>query len=297
MRAIPEFRYQTNGNWYKGNTHMHSLASDGRKNIEELALIYENGNYDFLCLTDHWVASNINQRNSTNDLLWFNGIELDGQDDNGSAYHIVCLGIFSEIDPEMGFLAALESVRKQNAFTILAHPFWTGNTLDDALRHGFDAVEIYNLACHWLNGKGDGLVYWNRMLSKNPDTLAIASDDSQFLTEPPIWNRGWVMVNAEEKSHEAILAALRYGNYYSSCGPEIVSLESHANTVTVTTSPVQFIRLVGPRSSGDRIGSFEGEPVTSATFELPTDWGYVYIEIEDHKQRRAWTNNLFRYTE
>ncbi|MCJ7621987.1 MAG: hypothetical protein MUO76_00680, partial [Anaerolineaceae bacterium] len=239
--------------------------------------------------------SSVKQKNSTNDLLWFNGIELDGRDDLGSAYHIVCLGSFGEMDPEIGLLAALESLRKQNAFVILAHPFWMGNTMDDVLRYDFDAVEIYNHACRWLNGKGDGTVYWNRMLGKKPNMLAIASDDSHFLTEPPVWNGGWVMVNAAEKSHEAILCALRSGNYYSSCGPEIISLEKHANTVTVNTSPVQFVRLVGPGSSGDRMGSFEGEPITSATFELPTDWGYVFIEIEDCNQQRAWTNNLFRY--
>ncbi|MCJ7625623.1 MAG: hypothetical protein MUO76_19190, partial [Anaerolineaceae bacterium] len=138
-----EFRYQTDGSWYKGNTHMHSLASDGGKTIEELALVYKNAGYDFLCLTDHWVPSSVKQKNSTNDLLWFNGIELDGRDDLGSAYHIVCLGTFGEMDPEIGLLAALESLRKQNAFLILAHPFWMGNTMDDVLRYDFDAVEIY----------------------------------------------------------------------------------------------------------------------------------------------------------
>lgn len=132
------------------------------------------------------------------------------------------------------------------------------------------------------------------MLQKNPNTLAIACDDVHFQFDPPVWNGGWVMVNAEEKSHEAILAALRCGNYHSSCGPEIVSLENHANTVTVNTSPVQFIRLVGPRGSGDRMGSFKGEPITSAMFELLTNWRYAYIEIKDRNQRRAWTNNLFR---
>ena len=26
---------------------------------------------------------------------------------------------------------------------------------------------------------------------------------------------------------------------------------------------------------------------------LPDDWRYVYLEIEDERGRRAWTNNLF----
>ena len=32
---------------------------------------------------------------------------------------------------------------------------------------------------------------------------------------------------------------------------------------------------------------------TKATFEVPDDWGYAYIELEDYMGRRAWTNPLF----
>ena len=30
-------RYTLTGNWYKGNTHLHSTASDGGKTVDELA--------------------------------------------------------------------------------------------------------------------------------------------------------------------------------------------------------------------------------------------------------------------
>ena len=32
---------------------------------------------------------------------------------------------------------------------------------------------------------------------------------------------------------------------------------------------------------------------TEATFDIPKDWSYHYIEIEDEAGRRAWTNALF----
>ena len=57
---------------------------------------------------------------------------------------------------------------------------------------------------------------------------------------------------------------------------------------------MRFVRLVGPGYLGGRSGSFEGEELGGATLELPSDWGYVYIEIEDSRGRRAWTNTLFR---
>ena len=63
--------------------------------------------------------------------------------------------------------------------------------------------------------------------------------------------------------------------------------------MTVRTLPVQFARLAGPGSSGKRIGSFDGERRTEATFEIVPDWPYAYLEVEDACGRRAWTNNLF----
>ena len=32
----------------------------------------------------------------------------------------------------------------------------------------------------------------------------------------------------------------------------------------------------------------------SATFEVPDDWDYVYLEVEDDEGRVAWTNPLFK---
>jgi hypothetical protein len=62
--------------------------------------------------------------------------------------------------------------------------------------------------------------------------------------------------------------------------------------VTVKTSPVRFARLVGPRWCGQRYGAFQGKLLAEATFSLPADWPYAYIEIEDAHGRRAWTNTL-----
>ena len=55
--GVGAFRYDTSGNWYKGNTHIHSITSDGGKDSVELAAMYADAGYDFLFRTDHWVAS------------------------------------------------------------------------------------------------------------------------------------------------------------------------------------------------------------------------------------------------
>lgn len=290
------FRYDPSGRWFKGNTHLHSTASDGGKTFAEIAALYHSANYDFLFRTDHWVASAAADDPQEYPLLWIDGIELDGKDATGAYFHVVCLGKVAGIRREDGFGAALISAREQGALAILAHPHWCGNTLDDAVRWRFDGVEVYNHVCHWLNGKSGGLIHWDAALMANPNTLGFAVDDAHLRPEHPGWNGGWIMANAAECTAPAILAAIRSGNYYSTCGPEIHSIAFADGEVWLETSPIQFARLVGPASNGKRLGSFGGELLTSVSFTVPENWRYAYIEIEDTQGRRAWTNPLFAPT-
>jgi hypothetical protein len=287
------FRYNTTGQWFKGNTHIHSTASDGGRTFSELAELYAAAGYDFLFRTDHWVASDTGNDSGSFPLLWLDGIELDGTDRTGANFHVVCLGRVEGICRNDGLEAGLRSAREQGAITILAHPHWCGNSLDDCLRWKFDGVEVYNHVCHWLNGKSGGLVHWDAALMQQPCTLAFAVDDAHLRPEHPGWNGGWIMVNAPERTPEAILNAIRRGNFCSSCGPEFHSIALDEGQLLVETSPVQFARLVGPRWNGMRLGSFDAAPIQTIRFPIPCEWEYAYLEVQDTEGRRAWTNALF----
>lgn len=289
---VGRFRYDAGGRWYKGNTHIHTTRSDGGMTYAQVTELYAAAGYDFLVAADHWVVSDVAREPETAGLLWLDGVELDGRDETGALYHVVCLGKVTGIVREMGFGPALEAARQQGALLILAHPQWTGNTFDDALRWPFDGVEVYNHVCRWLNGKGEAGAYWNAMLRRRPNTLTFAVDDAHLRPEHPGWNGGWIMVNAAERTPEQIVSAIRRGNYYASTGPQIHAIRWDGRQVEVETSAVQFIRLVGPAYLGQRLGSFDGRRLTGARFTLPTEWSYVYLEIEDEQGRRAWTNTL-----
>lgn len=290
----PAFRYTAHGHWLKGNTHIHSTASDGGKTFVELAAMYAGAGYDFLFRTDHWVLSDVAADPQPYPLLWLDGVELDGKDRRGAYFHVVCLGQVRDVHRNMGFEPALKAARQQGALLVLAHPYWTGNSLDDARRWGFDAVEVYNHVCHWLNGKSHGGVHWHALLKRQRATLGLAVDDAHTRPEHPGWNGGWIRVRATERTREAIMTAIHQGDFYSSCGPEFHAIEQQGDQIRIRTSPVRFIRLVGPDSQGERQGSFEGEgQVTEAAFPAPRDWRYAYLEIEDTQGRRAWTNTLY----
>lgn len=288
---MPTFRYRKDIPWFKGNAHLHSTASDGGKTIDELTRMYAAQGYHFIFLTDHWVASHVD--GTVAPLLLLDGVELHGDDETGAPFHVVALGSFQGLTREMGFVAAMEAVREQGGLLILAHPMWMGNSFDDALRHRFDGVEIHNYVCHWLNGKGNGHAYWNAMLARDPATLGFAVDDAHITPAHPGWNGAWIVVQAPACERGPIVDAIRAGRFYSSCGPAFHAIEWDGREVHVRTSPVQFIRLVGPAHLGKRVGSFDGATVEAAAFEVPGDWAYAYLEIEDAQGHRAWTNALF----
>ena len=290
---MPTFRYPPDGHWYKGNTHVHSTASDGGKTFPELASLYRAAGFDFLFRTDHWVASSVADDRETYPLLWLDGVELDGRDRSGAGFHVVALGAFTGVRREMGLEEAMRAARAQGGLLILAHPQWMGNSFADARRWQFDGVEVYNHVCHFLNGKGDGAAYWNAMLENNPNTLALAVDDAHIKPGDPGPGGGWIVVNTPRCASEDILAALRGGLYYSSCGPAIDSITWDGEIVVLICSPVRFVRLVGPAWRGMRCGSFDGGLLNEAAFRLPPDWEYAYLELEDDQGRRAWTNPLF----
>lgn len=261
--------------------------------MQELAAMYHSAAYDFLFRTDHWVLSDVESDPESYPLLWLDGVELHGADDSGANYHVVCLGRLTGIRREDGFEAGLRSAMEQGAMIILAHPHWMSNSMADVLRWPFDAVEVYNHVCQWINGKGSGLAHWDAALMHNPNTLGLAVDDAHMTPRHPGWNGGWIMVNAAGCAPAEITSGIRSGNFYSSCGPELQSIRFDGEQVHVETSPVKFVRLAGPRGNGERLGGLGDALMEKASFAIPDDWRYVYLEVEDAYGRRAWTNSLF----
>src|SRR6187397_2074091 len=50
--------------WYKGNTHTHSLNSDGDSTPDEVVRWYREHGYDFLVLTDHNFVTEVDGLNA-----------------------------------------------------------------------------------------------------------------------------------------------------------------------------------------------------------------------------------------
>jgi hypothetical protein len=284
------FKYDTTGNWYKGNLHLHTIKSDGFLTDEEVIKCYAEEGYDFIAITDHWKIYQQNGHGSTSPLLVLEGVELDGYDEQGANLHVLAIGVSNGFSLQKNFNSSLYAAREQGALLIWAHPHWTGNTVPEGMRHKFHGIEIYNHTSQCEIGKGYATTYWDTLLENKPNLLGFAVDDAHFTPGEPFWKGGWVMVNAPKCTKEAILESLFNGNFYSTQGPMFESIQLNGNKIFVSTSPVKYIRLIGPKSLGKWIAS-KGNGIRE--FEIPSDWTYARLEIEDENGKRAWSNSLF----
>lgn len=69
-KMLPE-----HGNWYKGNLHSHTTASDGRLTPAEAVLYYKKNGYSFMCLSEHDLYTDRRGTFDTEDFILLPGLE------------------------------------------------------------------------------------------------------------------------------------------------------------------------------------------------------------------------------
>ena len=297
------------GRFWRGNLHTHSTLSDGVLSPEEVCRRYRDEGYDFLSLTDHFVGEcgypiADTRAFRTNSFTTIPGAELhSGAMGNGELWHVLAVGLpetfapsntpsFEPVpDQETGPEIARRAVAA-GAFVAVAHPQWSGLTLDDArtLAPVAHAVEAYNHGCAVGCDRPDGFHVLDLLLSEGFRLNLCATDDAHF-SEPDHFG-GWVMVRAEENQPEALLAALKAGAYYSSQGPEIRGVEVAADAVHVRCSACASVIVQG---RGTAARAVHGESLTRASVprERFADSPWLRVTVVDRAGRRAWTNPVW----
>ncbi len=295
------------GRFFRGNLHTHSDRSDGVLSPEEVCRRYRAEGYDFLCLSDHFIGK---YGYPITDTRPFNapgfvtlpGAELhSGAMANGELWHILAVGLPADFAPgnapgfrpvegqETGPEIAARA-RAAGAFVAIAHPEWSGLTLEDA--RGIEAahaVEVYNHGCAVGADRAHGFHVLDLLLSEGRDLTLCATDDAHF-TEPDHFG-GWVMVKAEENDPVALLEALKAGRYYSSQAPELRAVAREGNRIEVECSPVATVIVQGHGSAAVAV---HGSSMTRASVPLDrfaaSPW--VRVTVIDRAGRRAWANAM-----
>jgi hypothetical protein len=291
--------FSTPGRFYKGNLHTHSTRSDGARDPESVCGAYREAGYDFLALTDHFLAKYgfpiVDTRDyRTNSFTTLLGAEVHApQTRLGELWHILCVGLPLDFAPtgEAELAAALaQRCAEAGAFVAIAHPAWYALTVDDAETIGCaHAVEIYNHTSAVRTDRGDGWYLLDQLLARGKHLTGCANDDAHFKCDDAFG--GWVMVKAETNEPELLLAALKAGNYYSSQGPLIHDLRVERDEIEISCAKAAAVMLLGRGSRAEQVLAPVHERVRLPSAKFRGD--YVRAVVVDEQHRHAWSNPIW----
>ena len=299
--------------WYKGNTHTHTINSDGDSSPDDVVRWYREHGYQFLVLTDHNFLTSVDGLNALlgadEQFLVIKGEEVT---DRLAArpLHINGLDVSTRVDPQHGTTVTdivqrnVDAIRGAGGVPHVNHPnFEWAISGDDLLQlERLKLLEIYN-GHPLVNNLGGGGIpgieeVWDRLLSNGRVMYGIADDDAHVFKQPgnpavPGPGKGWVVVRAERLAPRAIVEALERGDFYASTGVELKDYQVTARSITITIAEQQSrryrVQFIG--AEGRRLKEATSSP---ATYAFTGDETYVRAKIVDSNGQAAWTQPVVR---
>lgn len=298
--------------WYKGNTHTHTLNSDGDSTPDEVVRWYREHGYQFLVLTDHNFLTSVDALNALHgadeQFLIIKGEEVTDLFD-GKSLHINGLDVSEQVEPQGGTSVVdvlqrnVDAIRHVEGVPHINHPNFRWSITADELRQvrNNKLFEIYN-GHPMVNNAGGGGVpgleeVWDAILTAGIPLYGIAVDDAHTFKEPgnpevagP--GRGWVVVRAPRLDARAILEAMERGDFYASTGVELEDYQVTARGITVRVKPTAWskyrIQFIG---DGGKLLQESLEP--TATYTFTGQERYVRAKVLESNGAIAWCQPVF----
>ena len=167
--------------WYRGDLHLHTVHSDGRRTPAELAAAARAAGLDFVASTEHNTASASLGwgHHAGPDLL-----VLDGQEVTTRDGHWLALGLEPGAVVDWRYRAAdgghgraLAGLHDRGGLAVAAHPFCPFPGCGWAFGYeGLDAVEVWNGP--WTPDDEAALGAWDRMLAAGRSLPAVGGSDA-----------------------------------------------------------------------------------------------------------------------
>lgn len=308
--------------WYKGNTHTHTLNSDGDSPPEVVAQWYRDQGYAFVVITDHEKLTDVAPLNAAfgkpGAFLVMQGQEVtqmipdSTHPDRRRQAHVNAINSTRVVMPQGGatigdsYARNLALIRDAGGLPQVNHPNWRWSVrLADML--GLPDSTLFEL---WnghpgINNLGgaDGTgsvapsteVLWDSLLTRGKTLFAMGTDDSHYFAR--LWDRSlprpgqaWVMVRADTLTADAIVAALRRGEFYASTG---VTLSEYRVQGRVISLAIERPRTGDTRYRTEFVGA-GGRVLSrvdglSARYQMRGGEGYVRARVTDSNGHQAWT--------
>ena len=319
---------QGQGRWFKGNTHAHSLNSDGDVPVDDVVRWYREHGYHFTFITEHEYFTDVAPLNAlfagANRFLVIAGQEVtqrvaDAKHPGGVRQaHVNALGT-SRLVPTVGVKNIVSGMTiaqtyARNGAAIQAaggiiqvnHPnfIWSVPLADMMDLPDSTLFEVWN---------GHPIVYnlggtdstgqemlstearWDSVLSRGKLLFGVADDDSHSYKPQDAENpdmarpgRGWIWVRADTLSADAIVRALRRGDFYASTGITLRELKVDSGQYRLEITPAGDRRyLTEFIGQGGRI--LARSTTLRPSYRITGSEGYVRARVSDSSGRMAWT--------
>ena len=294
--------------WYKGNTHTHTLNSDGDTSPDDVARWYRGHGYHFVVLSDHNFMTSVDGINALmgadERFLVIPGEEVTDRFET-RPIHVNGLMVDRLVTPQGGSSVLqtlqrnVDAIRAANGVPHINHPnFGWAISADELARvRNTRLFEIFNGHPMVNNAGGGGVAgleqVWDTLLTRGVQLYGIAVDDAHHFQRP--WDatasrpgQGWIYVRAERLSGRAILDAMERGDFYASTGVELTDYQAGPASIRITIRERAFekyrVQFIG------RGGLLLKEATASpASYDIRGDEGYVRAKILDSNGRVAWT--------
>jgi hypothetical protein len=293
--------------WYKGNTHTHTLNSDGDSTPDDVVRWYREHGYQFLVLTDHNFLTSVDGLNALHGadekFLVVKGEEVTSTLAE-KALHVNGLDVARRVAPHEGTSVLevlqrnVDAIRREGGVPHINHPNFRWSITTEELQQVQNnrLFEIFN-GHPQVNNIGGGAApgleeMWDAVLSSGKLLYGIAVDDAHVFRQPGNPNvagpgRGWVMVRAARLEPRALLEALERGDFYASTGVELTDYAVTNAGMTVTVRKTRY--------SGYRI-QFVGQdgkilheaPDSPATYSFSGNERYVRARVIESNGQMAW---------
>ena len=297
--------------WYKGNTHTHTINSDGDSTPDEVVRWYREHGYNFLVLTDHNFLTKVDGLNAVHaaeeQFIVIKGEEVSDVFENKSI-HVNGLNVEQTVKPQGGksvlevIQRNVNAVREVKGVPHINHPNFGWAITADELKQveNNKLFEIYNghpLVNNLGGGGKPGLEeMWDAILSSGKLLYGIAVDDAHHFKNP--WDKnsskpgqGWIVVRAERLSSAAILEAMEKGDFYASTGVELKNYQADEKSIMIDIREIRTskyrVRFIG---SGGRL--LEEVVTNPAVYKFRGNEGYVRAKIIESNGKVAWTQPI-----
>jgi hypothetical protein len=305
-----------NTNWFKGNLHTHTSASErgpGDTPPEHVSEWYHEHGYHFLVLSDHnhhTILDGTDEERSHWPYL------LPGEEVTAAfgeaPIHLGGIGTRELVGPREGdtlvetIQANIDGIRDAGGLATLNHPNfrWTYNDRDIIATEGAWAMEVFN-GHPGVNNQGGGgspsaESIWDRVLVSGQRIYGVATDDAhhfqgEFGPRRSNPGRGWISVRADGLSDASLLDSMERGDFYASTGVTLAELEIRGREIVMEIEPNNELQLkytvkfTGP--NGRELWTTSGE---SARFTISRIDDYVRATVYASNGEKAWMQPVFQ---